>query len=101
MVVGALLVASTAWGGPSVRKVLQWNVNDNLIPEQKAEALPADKDVGVVYVVNDGAVERRSVKLGTKVAGGQIVLSGLNSGARLAVGDLSRLADGAKVRLAN
>jgi len=41
------------------------------------------------------------VKLGTKVADGQIVLSGLSSGARLAVGDLSRLADGAKVRIAN
>jgi len=64
-------------------------------------AIQSEGDVGVVYVVNDGAVERRSVKLGTKVAGGQIVLSGLNSGARLAVGDLSRLADGAKVRIAN
>jgi RND family efflux transporter MFP subunit len=64
-------------------------------------AIQSEGDVGVVYVVNDGAVERRSVKLGTKVAGGQIVLSGLSSGARLAVGDLSRLADGAKVRIAN
>jgi len=64
-------------------------------------AIQSEGDVGVVYVVNEGAVERRSVKLGTKVADGQIVLSGLSSGARLAVGDLSRLADGAKVRIAN
>jgi RND family efflux transporter MFP subunit len=66
-----------------------------------AAAVQTNGDVGVVYVVNDGAVERRSVKLGTRVAGGQIVLSGLASGARIAVGDLSQLADGAKVRIAN
>ena len=64
-------------------------------------AVQTNGDVGVVYVVNDGAVERRSVKLGTRVAAGQIVLSGLTSGARIAVGDLSQLADGAKVRIAN
>jgi RND family efflux transporter MFP subunit len=64
-------------------------------------AIQTEGDVGVVYVVNGGAVEKRSVKLGTKVAGGQIVLSGLTSGARIAVGDLSQLADGAKVRIAN
>ena len=66
-----------------------------------AAAVQGNGDVGVVYVVHEGAVEKRSVKLGTRVAGGQIVLSGLNSGARLAVGDLSQLADGAKVRIAN
>ena len=64
-------------------------------------AIQTQGDVGVVYVVNDGSVEKRSVKLGTKVAGGQIVLSGLTSGARIAVGDLSQLADGSKVRIAN
>ena len=64
-------------------------------------AVQTNGDVGVVYVVNDGAVERRSVKLGTRVAGNQVVLSGLTSGARIAVGDLSQLVDGAKVRIAN
>jgi hypothetical protein len=48
-----MLVASAAWGGPNVRTVREWNFNDNLIPEQKAEALPADKSVGVVYVGTD------------------------------------------------
>jgi RND family efflux transporter MFP subunit len=66
-----------------------------------AAAVQGTGDVGVVYVVNEGAVEKRSVKLGTRVGGGQIVLSGLTSGARIAVGDLSLLADGAKVRIAN
>jgi RND family efflux transporter MFP subunit len=64
-------------------------------------AVQTNGDVGVVYVVNGGAVEKRSVKLGSRLAGGQVVLSGLSSGARLAVGDLSRLADGAKVRIAD
>jgi RND family efflux transporter MFP subunit len=64
-----------------------------------AAAVQKNGDVGVVYVVNDGAVERRSVKLGTRIAGNQVVLSGLTSGARIAVGDLSQLADGAKVRI--
>ena len=43
-----------------------------------AAACRRNGDIGVVYVVHDGAVEKRSVKLGTRVAGGQIVLSGLN-----------------------
>ena len=64
-------------------------------------AVQTNGDTGVVFVVNDGSVEKRSVKLGTRVAAGQVVLSGLSSGARIAVGDLSLLADGAKVRIAN
>jgi RND family efflux transporter MFP subunit len=66
-----------------------------------ADAVQASGDTGFVFVVNDGAVEKRSVKLGSRVASGQVVLSGLSSGARLAVGDVSKLTDGAKVRIAN
>jgi RND family efflux transporter MFP subunit len=62
-------------------------------------AVQTDGDTGVVFVVNDDSVERRSVRLGTRIAAGQIVLSGLTSGTRVAVGDLSRLADGARVRI--
>ena len=58
-----------------------------------------DSDTGVVFVVNDHVVERRSVRLGSRTAAGQLVLSGLTSGTRIAVGDLSRLADGARVRI--
>jgi RND family efflux transporter MFP subunit len=64
-------------------------------------AVQADGDTGVVFVVNDHSVERRSVRLGARTAAGQIVLSGLTSGTRIAVGDLSRLADGAKIRIGN
>jgi RND family efflux transporter MFP subunit len=62
------------------------------------EAVQASGDAGVVFVINEGRVERRSVRLGSRIAAGQVVLSGLTSGTRVAVGDLSRLADGVKVR---
>jgi RND family efflux transporter MFP subunit len=73
---------------------------------ERAYVVPADAvqgtgDTGVVFVVNDDRVERRTVRLGPRVADGQIVLSGLTAGARVAAGDLSLLADGAKVRVAN
>jgi RND family efflux transporter MFP subunit len=65
------------------------------------EAVQQNGDTGVVFVVNGGSVERRSVKLGERVSAGQIVLSGLSAGTRVATGDLSRLADGAKVRISD
>jgi RND family efflux transporter MFP subunit len=62
-------------------------------------AVQTNGETGVVFVVNDHSVERRSVRLGTRTAAGQVVLSGLASGTRVAVGDLSRLADGSRVRV--
>jgi RND family efflux transporter MFP subunit len=65
------------------------------------EAVQASGDTGVVFVIADGALERRSVRLGERNASGQVVLSGLVSGAQVAIGDLSKLVDGMKVRVAN
>jgi multidrug efflux pump subunit AcrA (membrane-fusion protein) len=65
------------------------------------EAVQGNGDAGVVFVVNDGRVERRSVRLGSRISAGQVVLSGLTPGTRIAIGDLSRLADGVKVRTEN
>ena len=67
-----------------------------LVPK---EAVQADGDTGVVFVIADGGVERRTVRLGGQSAAGQIVLAGLKAGTRLARGDLSSLADGSKVRV--
>ena len=64
-------------------------------------AVQANGDTGVVFVLNEDRVERRSVRLGARISAGQIVLSGLTAGARLATGDLEKLTDGAKVRVAN
>jgi multidrug efflux pump subunit AcrA (membrane-fusion protein) len=64
-------------------------------------AVQASGDTGVVFVLADGRVERRSVRLGSRVPAGQIVLSGLTAGTRLATGDLEKLTDGARVRIEN
>jgi hypothetical protein len=63
------------------------------------EAVQVDGDTGVVFVVADGGVERRTVRLGSRSAAGQIVLAGLPAGTRLARGDLAALADGSRVRV--
>ena len=63
------------------------------------ESVQVDGDTGVVFVVADGGVERRTVRLGAQSAAGQVVLAGLPAGTRLARGDLKSLADGAKVRV--
>jgi RND family efflux transporter MFP subunit len=67
-----------------------------LVPK---ESVQADGDTGVVFVVSDGGVERRTVRLGAQNAGGQVVLAGLQAGTRLARGDLTLLADGSRVRV--
>jgi RND family efflux transporter MFP subunit len=67
-----------------------------LVPK---EAVQADGDTGVVFVIADGGVERRTVRLGGQSAAGQVVLAGLKAGTRLARGDLSSLTDGSKVRV--
>jgi RND family efflux transporter MFP subunit len=67
-----------------------------VVPEA---AIQANGDTGIVYVIEDDTVERRAVRLGARSSGGQVVLSGLESGARLAVADFSQLVDGSRVRV--
>ncbi|MEO8467352.1 MAG: efflux RND transporter periplasmic adaptor subunit [Gammaproteobacteria bacterium] len=69
-----------------------------LVPEG---AVQRNGDTGVVFVVTDGNVEKRSVRLGERSAAGQVVLSGLTPGTRVAIGDLARLDDGTAVRIEN
>ena len=62
------------------------------------DAVQANGDTGTVFVINgDNTVERRVVRLGSRTSDGQLVLSGLSSGARVVVGHLDALTDGAKV----
>ena len=63
------------------------------------EAVQADGESGIVFVVSGSSVKRREVRLGSRDANGQRVLSGLSAGEVLAIGDFSRLADGARVRI--
>ena len=75
-------------------------------PTRQAIAVPGESidvngDTGTIFVVRDDTVERRVVRLGGELSDGrQIVLSGLNAGAQLAIADFSLLADGAVVRIA-
>ncbi len=63
------------------------------------DAVQSDGDTGVVYVIRRDKVERRAVRLGARTDAGQLVLAGLPSGTRLAVGHLSELADGVRIRI--
>ena len=63
-------------------------------------AVQANGDTGVVFVIEDDTLERRAVRLGARSSTGQVVLSGLESGAQLAVADFSQLVDGARIRIA-
>ena len=63
------------------------------------EAVTTTADVSIVYVVHGSTVERRAVRLGAKANSGQIIAAGLDGGDRIALGELSKLSDGAHVRI--
>src|SRR5262249_24528450 len=68
-----------------------------LIP---AEAVQASGDTGTVFIINaNDTVERRVVRLGARTSDGQLVLSGLPGGTRVASSNLSALSDGAKIHV--
>jgi RND family efflux transporter MFP subunit len=70
-----------------------------LPPEAVRQGADAGQSAGVVFVLHDDTVERRVVKLGAHNDDGQAVLSGLAPGERVAIGDFSKLADGAHVKV--
>ncbi len=63
------------------------------------DAVEASGDTGVVFVIRGNKVERRAVRLGGSGSAGQTVVSGLTAGERVAIGDLTRLHDGATISL--
>jgi RND family efflux transporter MFP subunit len=64
-----------------------------------ADAILASGDVSIAYVVHGSTVERRAVRLGGKTGAGQIVSAGLEVGSIVALGDLAKLSDGARIRI--
>jgi RND family efflux transporter MFP subunit len=54
---------------------------------------------GTVFVVHDDSVERRAVRLGASGGGEVVVTAGLAAGTRVAVGDLTKLEDGTRIRI--
>ena len=63
------------------------------------EAVQADGENGTVFVIDGSSVEKRAVRLGARTGDGQLILSGLAAGTRVAVGDFSRLADNTRVSI--
>jgi RND family efflux transporter MFP subunit len=64
-----------------------------------AEAVATSGTASIVFVVHGSTVERRAVRLGAKTSAGQIVSAGLEPGNSVALGDLSKLSDGTRVRI--
>ncbi|HEX3913449.1 MAG TPA: efflux RND transporter periplasmic adaptor subunit [Steroidobacteraceae bacterium] len=64
-----------------------------------ADAITGSGTASIVYLVHDSTVERRAVRLGAKASSGQIVIAGLEAGNTVALGDLAKLSDGARVRI--
>lgn len=62
------------------------------------DAVQGSGDHAVVFVLNGDVVRRSPVRLGARVDDGQVILSGLTEGARVVVGGLDGLTDGAKVK---
>ena len=56
-------------------------------------------DSGAVYVISGETSERRAVKLGAAAGERLTVISGLRAGEQVALGELSRLQDGTRVRV--
>jgi len=54
---------------------------------------------GTVFIVHGDSLERRAVRLGAGSSDSVTILSGLAAGERVAVGDFTRLKDGAKIRV--
>ena len=64
-----------------------------------ADAIAPSGSSSVAFLVHGSAVERRAVRLGAKTNAGQIVVAGLVPGDVVAVGDLTKLSDGSRIRI--
>ena len=87
--VSFLAPATAASAGPPARSVI--------VPADAVLAQGPDK--GVVFVVSDGRLERRAVRLGPAEQKGQVLQAGVTPGEQLAVGGLDKLKDGERVRI--
>ncbi len=65
------------------------------------DAVQTEGDNGAVFVVDGRTVHRQVVLLGQKGSNGQTILSGLEPGATVAIGDLTKLHDGARIKIEN
>jgi RND family efflux transporter MFP subunit len=73
--------------------------NTTVVVPSAAVESSGDTSTGNVYVINGHAVQKHAVKLGARSGDNQWILSGLDAGASVAVGDFSKLHDGVRVRI--
>jgi len=59
----------------------------------------SDSSTGTVFVIDNDTVAARTVQLGARSGDNQWILGGLKAGASVAIGDLSKLHDGVRVRI--
>ena len=62
-----------------------------------ADAVQANGESGVAWVIREDKLERRAVRLGARNGEQLTVLAGLSAGERVAIGDASKFEDGAQV----
>lgn len=62
-------------------------------------AVQSSGAAGVVFVIHNSTVERRAVKLGAADGERVVVLAGVTPGERVAIGDFTRLKDGAGIHI--
>jgi len=58
-----------------------------------------DSATGVVFVIDNDTVVGHTVRLGARSGDNQWILSGLDPGARVAIGDFGKLHDGVRIRI--
>jgi RND family efflux transporter MFP subunit len=64
-----------------------------------AGAVQSSGETGIVYVLRGSTVERRAVKLGASNGERVVILAGVTAGERVAVGDFSKLKNGAEIHI--
>lgn len=64
-----------------------------------SDAVQVDGDTGAVFVIDGTSVERRSVHVGGHTSEGQLMVTGLEAGTRVATGDLSHLTDHGRISI--
>jgi RND family efflux transporter MFP subunit len=64
-----------------------------------SDAVQTEGDSGAVFVVDGRMVHRQVVLLGQKGSNGQTILSGLDPGTTVAIGDFTKLHDGARIKV--
>src|SRR5262249_5443680 len=63
------------------------------------EAVQSEGTSAAVWVIDGDKTVRHTVRLGARNSGGQTILSGVDPGAIVVVGDSTKLADGTRVRV--